>query len=387
MKIKSLALIVVGLAALSALVFLVRKPAPPLSADARLNQPVLSAALANRVAEIRLADAGKSLVVKRDAAGTWHVPAYYDFPADFQKIARFVSELTDAKLTRLVTTSPERIARLEFKDTAITLLDASAKELLTVNLGKTADTGGRFLRYGAEPKAYLAALNTYLDLQPKNWANPELLALKSDDIATIEIPFNEGGPVTFTREKKEAPWTAAPTPAGQKLKADALTPTLNTLTALRFSETADPTDANAVAAKAHERLFKIETFDKKAFKIALGRKPEEKKIKPPVADAKAGLAALGTSADLVKTDAAGKPAEPPKPIAPEFETIPAGPVFVTIAASDEKSPVNALMQKRAFQIADYTFTGLPQKSADFFEPVPAPAPAATPAPEPKKPAK
>jgi len=383
MKIKSLALIVVGLAALSALVFLVRKPAPPLSADARLNQPVLSAALADRVTEIRLADAGKSLVVKRDAAGTWHVPAYHDFPADFQKIARFVSELTDAKLTRLVTTSPERIARLEFKDTAITLLDASAKELLTVNLGKTADTGGRFVRYGTEPKAYLAALNTYLDLEPKNWANTELLALKADDIAKIEIPFTEGGPVTFTREKKEAPWTAAPTPAGQKLKPDALTPTLNTLTALRFSETTEPADTNAVAAKAHERLFKIETFDKKSFKIALGRKPEEKKIKPPVADAKAGLAALGTSADLAKTDAAGKPAEPAKPIAPEFETIPAGPVFVTIAASDEKSPVNALMQKRAFQIPDYTFTGLPQKSADFFELAPAPAPAA----EPKKPEK
>eukprot|EP01030_Chromulinospumella_sphaerica_P026066 gene26066-26240_t len=64
----------------------------------------LDAATAEKVAEIKISDAGKTIVVKRDATGTWHVPAYYDFPADFQKIARFVGELTEAKLTRLVTT-------------------------------------------------------------------------------------------------------------------------------------------------------------------------------------------------------------------------------------------------------------------------------------------
>lgn len=390
MKLKQLVVIVALLAGLSTVVFLVRRPAPPLSADARLDKPILDAATAGKVAEIKISDAGKTLIVKRDANGTWHVPAYYEFPADFQKIARFVGELTEAKLTRLVTTSPDRIARLEFKDTQITLLDATAKELWTATLGKSADTGsGRFLRFGVEPKAYLASLSTYLDLEPKNWANPELLALKPDDIAKIEIPFAEGGPLTFTRAKKGDAWTAAPTPAGQKLKADALTSTLNALTGLRFSETSDLADANVLAAKAHERLFKIETFDKKILKIALGRKPEEKKIKPPVADAKAALAALGTSADLAKSETSGQPAEPVKPVAPEFETIPAGPVFVTITHGDgPAAPINALMAKRAFQIAEYTFTSLPTKAADLFEaapPPPAPAPTpATPASEPKK---
>jgi hypothetical protein len=48
--------------------------------------------------------------------------------------------------------------------------------------------------------------------------------------------------------------------------------------------------------------------------------------------------------------------------------------------------VNALMVKRAFQIAEYTFTGLPQKADELFEAAPpAPAPATTaPAAEPKK---
>jgi hypothetical protein len=77
----------------------------------------------------------------------------------------------------------------------------------------------------------------------------------------------------------------------------------------------------------------------------------------------------------LKKDADGKPAELAKPITPEFETIPAGPVFVNITHSDGSASVNALMQKRAFQISDYTFTSLPQKSDELFEPAPVAAPA------------
>jgi len=42
-----------------------------------------------------------------------------------------------------------------------------------------------------------------------------------------------------------------------------------------------------------------------------------------------------------------------------------------VGSSDPAAPINALMQKRAFQISDYTFTGLPQKSDELFEPAPA----------------
>ena len=375
MKLKQLLLIVALLAAVSALVFIVRRPAPAPSADARLGQPLLTTTTAENIAEIRLSDAGKTLTLKRDSAGAWYVPAYYDFPADFQKIARFVTELAETKLTRLVTTNPDRIARLEFKDTHITILDASAQTLATLTLGKTSETGGRFLRFDAEAKAYLAPLTTYLDLEPKNWAQAELLALKPDDIAHIEMSFSADERITFKRAKKEDPWTASATPAGQKLKPDALVPTLNTLTSLRFTETTDLADANALAAKPHARSFQIETFDKKILKISLGRKPEEKKIKPPVADAKTGLAALGSATELAQKSATGTPVEPAKPPAPDFETIPAGPVFVTLSHSESSAPINTLMAKRAFQIAEYSFTSLPQKTADLFEAAP-PTPSA-----------
>ena len=383
MKLKSIVRIIAILAALSAVAFFATRPTPAPVADTRIGQPLADRAIVEKATTLRLNDQGKTVTLVRQADATWKVSSYHDFPADFSKLATFIGSLTDAKLERLVTSSPARIALLEFKDTKIELLDATDKELWAVTLGKNPDTGsGRYVRYGAEAKAFLASLSAYLDTDSKNWANTELLALKVDDVAKIEIPFvaanaSEPTSLTVSRATKDAPWTAEKTPDGQKLKADKISAVLSSLSSIRFSETNDLTDANAVAAKATERLFKIETFDKKVLKIALGRKPEEKKLKPitPPAEGQSALSSLGTAADMLKKDADGKPADPAKPNAPEFETIPAGPVFVNIASSDASASVNALMQKRAFQISDYTFTSLPQKSDELFEPAPVAAPA------------
>jgi hypothetical protein len=395
MKLKTLIVSIVVLAALSVAVWLRNRPAPPSVADPRIGKPLVERAAVDKAARLRVSDQGKSVTVARQPDGTWRVPSYYDFPADFSKISSLVGNLTDAKVERLVTSSAERIARLEFKDTKIELLDSAGKEVWSVTLGKSPETGGgRFVRFGAEQKAFLASLNAWLDTEPKNWANSEILALKADDIAKLDIPFADGGPVTVSRAKQADAWTADKTPAGQRVKADKISSVLTSVGTLRFSDTADLTDAGFAAAKASSRTFKLTTFDGKTVTVTLGRKPEEKKIKPPAVENKSGLAALGTSADLAKKDAKAQPASPPAPSepvklpTPEYETIPAGPVFVTVAHSDTAAPVNALMQRRAFQISEYTFTGLPQKADELFEPAPPPppaTPATPPPPAPKKP--
>ncbi|HEY1108436.1 MAG TPA: hypothetical protein VGE76_07385, partial [Opitutaceae bacterium] len=205
----------------------------------------------------------------------------------------------------------------------------------------------------------------------KNWANAELIAVKADDVAKIELPFAEGGPVVFSRAKKDDAWTADKTPAGQQVKADKVASAVSAFSSLRFTETSPLDDASFAAAKANQRTVKITTFDNKTYTFALGRKPEEKKLKAP--DTKPAAAALGDLSDLTKKkDGAEKKDD--KPLAPEFETIPAGPVFAVITSSDSAAQINGLMQKRAFQISDQTFTSLPQKSDELFEPAPAAAP-------------
>lgn len=106
------------------------------------------------------------------------------------------------------------------------------------------------------------------------------------------------------------------------------------------------------------RTFKLTTFGGRTLTIALGRKPEEKKLKLPVADSKQALAPIG-KAGVVKADV--------KPVAPEFETVPAGPVFAVVSSSDTHAAINDMMKRRAFQVDEYTFTGLPQKPDEMFE--------------------
>jgi hypothetical protein len=390
MKLKTLVVTVLVLAALSIGVYIARRPEAPKSADARLSQPLVDRAVIEKAQKLKLSDAGKTVELVRQSDGTWRVPSYYDLPADFNKLSGFVGNLTDAKIQRLVTSRAEMIARLEFKDTKIELLDAGDKPLLTIVLGKNAEVGGgRYVRYGDEPKAYLANLSAYLDAESKNWANSELINIKADDVAKIEIPFAEGGPITVSRAKKEDPWTSDKTPAGQKIKTDKVSSILSSIGSIRFSETTALDDANVAPAKANLRTFKVTTFDNKTITVAMGRKPEEKKLKPPApaADGKSGPAALGSVADLAKKaekkegEPAGEEKKDDKPLAPEFETIPAGPVYAFITHSDAAAPVNAAMQKRAYQISDYTFTGLPQKADELFEPAPAPAAPTPPAGE------
>jgi hypothetical protein len=374
MKLKTLIVTVAVLAALSVVAFLINRPPAPKSADPRIGQQLVDAGTVEKAAKLRISDAGRSVTVAR-ADGKWYVPSYYDMPADFQKLSGFVTNLTDAKLQRLVTSNPERIDRLEFKDTRIELLDGSDKALWSASLGKHPESGGgRFVRFGDEQKAYLTNLSAWLDTEPKNWAQSELINLKPEDVARLEISFPDAAKVTLTRANAEDEWSAE-SGAGRKVKADKVSSVLNQVGNLRFSDSSDFDDPNVVAARANTRTFKLSTFDGKTVTVAMGRKPEEKKLKPPTPVTEgSGPAALGSLTDLVnkQAGASGDEAKPDDTkLTPEFETIPAGPVYVSISHSDSSAPVNALMTKRAFQIYEYTFTGLPQTPDEMFESAPA----------------
>lgn len=378
MKIKTLAISVAALAALSAIVYVVRRPEAPPSSDPRIGRAVAEPSVIEKAAKIRVSDQGKSVELAREADGTWRVVSYHDLPADFAKLSQFANDLSGSKISRLVSSRPDVIARLEFKDTQIALHDDAGKELLAAALGKRPDSGGRYLRYGQENKAYLADLNLWLDVEPKNWANSRLLTLKPEDIASLEIPLVDGSAVSVSRKQKDDAWTAAATPEGKRLKTGALTSLLATLTSLNFSNTTDPTDGKAVAAKAHARTFKLTAFDGKTYTVALGRKPEEEMPKAPQP---AKTDTTTPPAQSAEKPAAKQPASTEAtPPAPQFETIPAGPVFAFVTASDEKASVNALMKKRAFEIAEYQFTTLPQKADDVFEPAPPPPAPTSPSP-------
>ncbi|HVU33932.1 MAG TPA: DUF4340 domain-containing protein, partial [Opitutaceae bacterium] len=190
MKLRTLAISVVVLAIISAVVYVAQRPGPPPSQDPRVGHPLADRAVIEKAAQLQVTDSGKTVTLTRQPDGSWKDASYYDLPADFSKLSTFVGSLTDAKVERFVTANPERLERLEFKDTRIELLDSAKKPLWSVVLGKNAETGGgRFLKFGDENKAYLANLDAWIDSDPKNWANSELLNVKPDDVAKVEVEF------------------------------------------------------------------------------------------------------------------------------------------------------------------------------------------------------
>jgi hypothetical protein len=358
MKLRTIVIIVALLAALSVVAYLKNRPEPAPPSDARVGKPLLDSDTALKAAGLVVSDQGKKVDLERGTDGTWRVASYFGLPADFEKVARLVQDLNEAKVERFVTANPERLAHLEFKDSTVTLNDSSGKEIWSLTLGKTPDSGnGRFIRFDHETKAYFSGTHVWLDTDAKGWANAQLTTVKADDVVRVEIPFDSGAPVVISRAKKDAPWAAEGGPAGQKLLAEKVSALLTSLTTLRFSDTTDPKDPAATEAAAHMRTFKLTTIGGQTLSVALGRKPEEKKLKPPVAD-KDALASLTKPADA-KAE--------PKAITPEFDVIPAGPVFAAISSSDAKAPVNDIMGRRAFEVDEYAFTGLPQKAEDLFE--------------------
>jgi hypothetical protein len=357
MKLRTIVIIVAILAALSVVAYVKNRPEPAPAQDARVGKPLLDSDTALRAAGLVASDQGKKVELSRGADGTWVVASYFGLPADFEKVARLVQDLNEAKVDRLVTTSPDRLAHMEFKDSMIALDDASGKEIWSITLGKAPDSGdGRFIRFGTEPKAYFSGMHVWLDTDAKGWANAQLVTLKNDDVAKIDVPL-DSGTVVLSRAKKDAPWTAQGGPPGAALLPDKVSSLLNSLTTLRFSDTVETKDPAAAEAAKHMRTFRLTTFAGQTLTVALGRVPEVKKLKAPVAD-KDALAALAKTSDA-KPD--------PKAIAPEYDVTPAGPVFVAISSSDPKAPVNALMARRAFEVDEYAFTGLPQKADDLFE--------------------
>jgi hypothetical protein len=359
MKLRTLFFAVAVLAALSVAAFLGNRPRPAASTDPRVGTALLDPDTAARAAGLVVSDQGKEVVLSKGADGAWIVASYYDFPADFSKVSQLAQDLNEAKVERLVTENPERMAHLGFKDSSITLKNAAGKEIWRLVIGKEPDTGsGRFIRFGDEPRAYFSGLHVWLDTDSKGWANAQLLGAKPDDIASVEIAFESGPPAVASRAKKDAPWTSAAAPAGKQVSADKIAGVLSSLTSLRFTDTTALGDAAALAAAQHMRTFRLTTFDGKTLTISMGRKPEEKKLKAPAADANAGPAAMGSLADAKA---------PEKPTVPEFDTIPAGPVFVSVASSDSHAGINDLMRRRAFEMDDYILTGLPQKPDELFE--------------------
>lgn len=349
MRLRPLLLSLAVLVPAAGAVWWLQRPAPAAdSADARLGQRVAEPDLVAQATRLRLESAGKTIELTRAADGRWTLAGTPALPADVSRLNRLATDLVTPKIERLVTSNAARIATLDLDSSALTLLDSAGKTLLALDLGKTADGGGRFVRYGEEAKAYLARLNLSLDAEAASWRDTALVAdLKAEDVASVSIGFPDTpAPVVVSRTAADATWTSPATPAGSQIKASILSGQLSNLTALRYTEIKPNLDPDVVAARIFPREVTLTTFAGRTVKFALHRAPEPPA--PPAPEVKEG-----------------ETPPPPPPAAPR-------PVFVEVTDSQPDAVLAEAAKTHAFEIGEWILTGLPAKATDLFEPVPAP---------------
>lgn len=369
MKLKTLALVVAVLllASLATWYFKGRDTTP--QTDPRIGKPLVDPALITKLVTLHFRSDGKDITVTNTQTNgaQWIIREYFELPADFSKLSRLVEDVRNAKILRFATARPERLATMEFGDSVLELLGADGAVLWSAKLGKTGENGGRYIQLPGEEKAYLSSLNTWLDTTPKNWADAALVSIKPEQVTAFAVALGDGDTLHFTRENATAPWNAAGLAAGETIRESELSSVLARLTGLRFNETAATDAPDAVAARENARTFKLTLADGKNYTIALGRQPAPPAVPAPAA---APADAAKTSGD--SGTAAAPPAEAPPAPKP-------GPVYAFISSSDPNDPINALMQRRAYQITEWTYTELPADRSKLIQPAP-PTPAAAPAP-------
>lgn len=349
MKVKSLALAVAGLAVVTAAVwFLKRDNNSGPAADARIGQTLLDSATVAKIGGLHLRSDGNEVTLTGiDPAGmsAGVVKEYHDLPADYTKFVRLIDDLTkdEAKITRMVASSPERLEKLGFDGDHIELRDKDGKAIWTLHLGNSPTSGGKFVKFGDESKAYLSGFSAWLDTSAKGWADAALIpGTKADDVVGIQARFPDGGTLTATRVDGKGVWKSQDLADGETLKDSELGSLASKLTGLRFTDTREPESLETIAGRPTARTYTITLADGRTYTITASQ----------------------------RQDPAPAPAEPPAegatPPAP-----PPQPADVYVQSSRAEDRVNALMKQRSFQVADWTFTGLPASRDALVNVVPA----------------
>lgn len=359
MKLKNLTILVLVLAVLTTITWFVKRPNPPPGLDPRTGQSLIDREALAAARQIVLKhDGGEVTLVTNGDSGDWTVTEYHGFPADFSKLSNLAGDLQAAVILRLVTRNPDRMERLDFGASSLTIDTGGAVPATHLELGKTAEGGSRFIRFEGEDKAYLTDLNLTLDATPKSWVQARLIEFGADEVARIEIGFDgDEPPLLVSREEADSEWLVASDQEAGGVKTRELDSLINRLSSLRFTETDEPASDEATAAREHARTLAVELFDGTRYAIEVGRRPA-----PPLPPEE------GPGEDPM--------AEPPPAPQP-------GPVYVFIESNRDDATVNDLMTRRSFQVSDYTLTSLPAEPSTLLEPVPEPEPEITvkPAPE------
>jgi len=347
------------LAVLAALVYFLKSAPSYTPDDPRVGQTLATLEDIEGVDAVAIRDGEEAATLVREGS-QWKVQERYGMPIDFSRLRSRIESLVDTRIQRVVTTNPQRRAKLGFDTPTVVEFRDGDSAKLALEIGRSADGGRQFVRFADEDVVYLADSSLRFDAEPSRWIDKRLLRIEPEQVRRLSIEWADGQALEAAREDADSDWTAkaGALPAGKAIddaKADRLA---SRLANLAFTETADKGLEEVAAARRNSHSFELETEDGERYRYRIGRRPE-------VAVAKE------------EANAGDEDGEAGAETEEEVET-PAGPAYVFIEASDPEAPINRYMEQAAFKVASYQFTSLPQSRDELLADAPAPADTAEP---------
>lgn len=290
MKLKTLALAVVGLAVLAGAGLLARWKLGTPSAGGHVGQPLLDAVDMNAAARIELTGPSfrTSLIAKPSG---WAVLEQGDFPADQGKLNTFLLKLAEQKVADKVTENPSNFSDLGLltveenggkaeerkTGTLLRILDGSGKPLYQLLIGRdrapsasTSSFGGQYVRFPQEKAALLIGTTLFAETDPKEWIEKPILPPEAEKkFHLIRVERAGAKPLTFSREQADSAWQLdGSTQRGLNVKEiDNLSKKLRDLEVARIAPAGSTEDA---LGRAKRSGVEARTFDGRVFRLDVG---------------------------------------------------------------------------------------------------------------------
>ena len=187
-------------------------------------------------------------------------------------------------------------------------------------------------------------------------ARKKLVDFEADDVTAIE-PRSRMATKSTSRGNADSDWESATLPEGKILNQSSIGQIASRLSDLTFTATAEIDDENVVAAKENSHKFTLKLNNGDSYEYSIGRQPEVKVEKEVQKEGENGETTTEVEEEVVT---------------------PEGPVYYFITSSNSEDPVNAYMDRAAFEASSYQFTSLPDTLDKLLSDAPDPEEAPTP---------
>jgi hypothetical protein len=219
-------------------------------------------------------------VLTRTKAGTWVVSSYFDLDADMEWVGRTMSDLSQGRLTRFLTSDPDLMSDLGFQGTLLRLEDEQGEVVREIEMGRK-DGGDAYqvVRIGKRD-AFVAKHEAEILGDPLAWIVTRVLSFQAADVRDLELPFLDPRepPLLLQRAERGAPLDPARerVPDARRVSERAeelLTKLLAEPLLLAVARTHPAVQAATTAARVRLTLFDGRRYEV-GYGVAMPGKPE-----------------------------------------------------------------------------------------------------------------